>query len=79
MEKLVTFEEIAARLGITKQQAYKDYQRAIKKLQRLMKRKPELAEELQQYLDPRDEIGPRAIPASRQWIAKTVSHDGVGG
>jgi hypothetical protein len=64
MDKLTSFEEIGQKLGITRQQAFKDYKRGMAKLKRLMKRNSKLRNEFLAYLDPRRDIGPRGLSAN---------------
>jgi hypothetical protein len=64
-EKLVSFEEIGQKLGITRQQAFKDYRRGMAKLKKLMKRNSKLRNELLSYLNPRKGMGSKELTASK--------------
>jgi hypothetical protein len=48
---ITSFLEIGTRLGITAEEAYADYRSAIKKLRALLRRRPEVAEEIYFFLD----------------------------
>lgn len=56
---LISFEEIGSRLGITAEEAYRDYRRGIKKLRTFLRACPEFAYELALYLDENKSLIPR--------------------